>query len=276
MSRPHHHIACFGISDTGLQRTNNEDHFMVADLTRRLAGVSENQVIADVLCHAVGPQGSLLAVADGLGGYEGGEIASQIAVESLVQTLFDPANENKPLEAQLNRAVEAAHHAICTHRQHENGPPNMASTLTAVYIGDGIMTIVQVGDSRAYLLRDGKLTLITEDQTFVNMLQKRGMLTEEEAARHPNRHIVLQALGQENTVLPEIHNMPFRHNDCLLLCSDGLSSYVSHQHIETILTAEEDERARCRSLIEAANACGGADNVTVLLARLTALPADEA
>jgi serine/threonine protein phosphatase PrpC len=270
MSRPQHHIACFGISDTGLQRSNNEDHFVVADLTRRLLGVRENQVIPEVLCHEVGSRGTLLAVADGLGGYEGGEIASQIAVESLVHVLFEMADEKGPPVDRLGYAVEEAHRAICRQRQLGNGRKRMASTLTAVHISNGMMTLVQVGDSRAYLLRDGQLTLVTEDQTFVNMLQKRGILTEEEAARHPNRHVILQALGQDNTVLPEVYVVPFQHNDCLLLCTDGLSSYVSHERMETILACQESERARCRSLVDEANAAGGTDNVTVVLARLTA------
>jgi hypothetical protein len=144
----------------------------------------------------------------------------------------------------------------------------MASTLTLVHLGHGVMTLAQVGDSRAYRFSGGKLTLLTEDQTVVHMMQKKGMLTPEEAQNHPHRNIILQALGQDKSVLPEIQTLPFSHNDCLLLCSDGLSSYVAHADIEAIMSSDEDEHIRCRRLIEAANAVGGADNVTVLLARL--------
>jgi hypothetical protein len=100
------------------------------------------------------------------------------------------------------------------------------------------------------------------------MMQKKGMLTPEEAQNHPHRNIILQALGQDKSVLPEIQSLPFSHNDYLLLCSDGLSSYVAHERIEEILSSDEDEHVQCRRLVEAANAAGGADNVTVLLARL--------
>ena len=144
----------------------------------------------------------------------------------------------------------------------------MASTLTLVHVGQTALTIAQVGDSRAYRFSAGKLTLITEDQTVVHMMQKKGMLTAEEAQSHPHRNIILQALGQDKSVLPELQTLPFQHNDCLLLCSDGLSSYVAHEQIEAIMASGEDEHVRCRRLVEAANGAGGADNVTVLLARL--------
>ena len=144
----------------------------------------------------------------------------------------------------------------------------MSSTLTAVHIGQQVMTVAQVGDSRAYLYSRGCLVQLTEDQTMVNMLQKKGLITEEEARTHAVRHLVLQALGQGENVTPDLRRFRFRNNDCLLLCSDGLSSYVTEEQIKTILRTEHSEDARCRSLVEAANAAGGADNVTVLIARL--------
>jgi protein phosphatase len=144
----------------------------------------------------------------------------------------------------------------------------MASTFTAMHIGDGLLTVAQIGDSRAYLFRNGSLTLLTEDQTMVHSMQKRGVLTEAEARHHPLRHLILQALGQDSAILPAVCTCPFLHGDWVLLCTDGLSSYVSTEQIEMILASEVDEPTCCRALIDAANACGGADNVTVLLARL--------
>jgi serine/threonine protein phosphatase PrpC len=268
MSRIQHSIASYGISDTGLQRANNQDNFIVADLTRNVIGRHENRVSPGLLYHEIGSHGTLLAVADGLGGYAGGEVASQIAVEVSAQTLLGLVEKQLSPAEKLSRAIEEAQQAICKQRQHEDCRAHMASTITALHVDRGTMTVAQVGDSRAYLFRDGRLTLLTEDQTLVNMLLKRGLLTEEEASRHPDRHVILQALGQDNAVLPEVHDLPFQHNDCVLLCTDGLSSYVSHEHIETILAAQEDGSVRCRRLIDAANAAGGMDNVTVLVARL--------
>ena len=263
-----HQIVVFGLSDRGLQRENNEDHFMVADLTRKVIGVHENQLRPELFHHDIGMRGTVLIVADGVGGHEGGEIASQLAVDMVAQALVETAEQDLPVPEQIIRAVDMAHAAIGKHHGASERTRQMASTLTVVHVGHGVVTIAQVGDSRAYRFSGGKLTLLTEDQTFVHMMQKKGMLTAEEAQNHPNRNIILQALGQEKSVLPEIQTLPFSHNDCLLLCSDGLSSYVAHERIEEIMASGEDEHMRCRHLIEAANGAGGADNVTVLLARL--------
>jgi serine/threonine protein phosphatase PrpC len=237
-NRTTHQIVVFGLSDRGLQRENNEDHFMVADLTRQVIGVHDNQLRPELFHHDIGVRGTLLMVADGLGGHEGGEIASQLAVDTVARALVATAAQDLPIPEQIMRAVDMAHAVICKY------------------------------DSRAYRFSGGKLTLLTEDQTIVHMMQKKGMLTPEEAQNHPHRNIILQALGQDKSVLPELQTLPFSHDDCLLLCSDGLSSYLTHERIEEIMASGEDEHVRCRHLVEAANGAGGADNVTVLLARL--------
>jgi serine/threonine protein phosphatase PrpC len=259
----------FGISDVGLKRTNNEDHFMVADLTQKTYGVKDNCVISQMTNHEVGPQGTLLAVADGLGGHDAGEVASQIAVEVTAQAMCCPKDATLSAAKQLFRAVRMAHRTICRRQDPTSHNRNMSSTLTAVHIGDQVMTVSQVGDSRAYLYSRGCLVKLTDDQTLVGMLLKRGMITEEEARTHPERHLILQALGQGENVIPEVKRFPLRYNDCLLLlCSDGLSAYVTDEQIADILRREQGEDAQCRSLVDAANASGGKDNVTVLIARL--------
>ena len=261
-------IVFFGISDSGLVRSNNEDHFIVADLTRKTIGVHDNTVATELLSHEVGEHGTLLAVADGLGGYEYGEIASHIAVEAIVYALFDTINTHNSTAEWLTAAVEQAHAAICQHIEQSSDKVRMGSTMTAIHIGNGVMTIAQIGDSRAYRLRNGTLMPLTEDQTLINMLLDKGQITEEEAETHPGRHIILQALGQEKAVYPDLATYTFEDGDYLLLCSDGLSSYVKHETIETILTEDGDELTHCKRLIEAAYEAGGPDNVTVLLVRL--------
>ena len=263
-----HQIVVFGLSDRGLQRDNNEDHFMVADLSRKMIGAHDNQLHPELFHHDIGTRGTILVVADGLGGHEGGEVASRLAVDIVAQALVNAAEPALPMSEQIMRAVDTAHEAICQHHGTSGRTRHMASTLTVVHVGHGVLTIAQVGDSRAYRFSGGNLTLLTDDQTVVHMMQKKGMLTPEEAQNHPHRNIILQALGQDKSVLPELQTLPFSHNDYLLLCSDGLSSYVAHECIEEILSSGEDEHIRCRRLVEAANAAGGADNVTVLLARL--------
>ena len=267
-NRALHQIVVFGLSDRGLQRDNNEDHFMVADLTRKVIGVHENQLHPELFHHDIGTRGTILMVADGLGGHEGGEVASRLAVDIVAQALVNAAEQALPMSEQIRRAVDIAHEAICQHHGASGRTRHMASTLTVVHVGHGVLTIAQVGDSRAYRCSGGNLTLLTDDQTVVHMMQKKGLLTPEEAQNHPHRNIIVQALGQDKSVLPEIQTLPFSHNDYLLLCSDGLSSYVAHERIAEILSSGEDEHVRCRRLVEAANVVGGADNVTVLLARL--------
>ncbi|MDH3603889.1 MAG: protein phosphatase 2C domain-containing protein, partial [Candidatus Tectomicrobia bacterium] len=246
----HKKLAFFGLSDPGLKRDNNEDHFIVADLTRHTIAVNNNQLIPSLVHHNLGANGTLLAVADGLGGHDDGEIASHIAVEALVHTLFDIEHEELSIADKLSFAVQAAHKSIGRYIGRVPGSRSMSSTLTAVHIGSDEMTIAQVGDSRAYLFADGTLTQLTEDQTLVHMMLKKGLLTEEEAESHPDRNVILQALGQGRQITPDVQTFPLNHGNCLLLCSDGLSSYVPHERIETILKQETRGDVRCKLLLE--------------------------
>ncbi len=261
-------IIFYGISDTGRHRENNEDRFIVADLTRKIVGVHDNHVTPDLIYHKIGASGTVFIVADGLGGHEKGEVASQLAVERTVQYLFEMGSEQGEPTEWLEAAIQNAHSNIRAAGNHNNSPKGMGSTITAIHIGQETMTVAQVGDSRAYSFRDGKLKLLTEDQTLVGMLQKRGLLTDDQAQTHPSKHVIWQALGQDKEISAEICSHQFQHNDYLLLCTDGLSSYVDHETIEKILASSSDTPTHCQHLIDAANANGGLDNVTVILARL--------
>lgn len=272
--KPNNQLAMtfFGISDAGLKRPNNEDHFIVADLSRQGIAVENNVVVPDAIHQPVGAHGILLAVADGLGGHDDGEIASHIAVEAIVQTLFALQPERLPAAERLTLATQEAHNAICRYTATIPGSRSMSSTLTAVHLARDTMTIAQVGDSRAYRFSNGVLTQLTEDQTIVQMMLKKGMLTDEEAENHPDRHVILQALGQGRAVSPEVTHAPLHDDDCILLCSDGLSSYVDHQCIERILNENTDEQTRCKRLLEAAYAEGGGRQCDDFVRSLTADP----
>ncbi len=194
----------FGLSDAGLKRPNNEDHFIVADLTRHDIAVENNIVVPEAIHQSIGIHGTLLTVADGLGGHDDGEIASHIAVEAIAQTLFALQQQPSAAGERLTLATQEAHNAICRYTATIPGSRSMSSTLTAVHLTQDTMTIAQVGDSRAYRFSNGVLTQLTEDQTIVQMMLKKGMLTDEEAQNHPDRHVILQALGQGRAVSPEI------------------------------------------------------------------------
>ena len=265
-------VTFYGLSDTGLKRSNNEDHFIVADLTHCDIFVEDNVMAPGVVHQPLGPRGVLFVVADGVGGHDDGEIASHIVVEAIAHTLFGLQQQELSTAERLSLAAQEAHMAIRRYTGMVSRSHSMSSTLTAVHLDHDTMTIVQVGDSRAYLFANGRLTLLTEDQTIVHKMLKNGMLTEEEAQVHPDRHAILQAMGQERAIAPVITQAPFQADACLLLCSDGLSSYVEHQCIERILNERADEQTQCQQLLEAAYAAGGDDNVTILLARLQPLP----
>jgi protein phosphatase len=261
-------IIFYGISDVGRHRENNEDRFIAADLTRKVIGVNDNRVTPDLICHKIGASGTVIVVADGLGGHEQGEVASQLAVEETVQYLFNVKDKERSPTEWLNDAIQNAHTSIRKASLYSNSPKSMGSTITAIHIAREIMTVAQVGDSRAYSFRDGKLELLTEDQTLVGILQKKGLLTDAQALSHPSKHVILQALGQDKEIYAEISSYKVQDNDYLLLCTDGLSSYVKHDTIEKILSSSSDIPTHCQHLIDAANANGGFDNVTVVLARL--------
>ena len=261
-------VTFYGLSDTGLKRSNNEDHFIVADLTRCEIFVEDNVLAPGVTRQTIGPHGALLAVADGVGGHDDGEIASHIVVEAIAHTLFELQQQTLSTAERLTLATQEAHQAVRRYTNVVSGSHSMSSTLTAVHLAHDTMTIAQVGDSRAYLFANGRLTLLTEDQTIVHKMLQNGMLTEEEAQVHPDRHAILQAMGQERPISPVVTHAPFQPDECLLICSDGLSSYVEHQCIESILNEDADEQTQCQKLLEAAYAAGGDDNVTILLARL--------
>src|SRR5205807_10086812 len=144
----------------------------------------------------------------------------------------------------------------------------MGTTLTAAYLDEAELAIAHVGDSRAYLFRDGSLRRLTQDHSLVDELVRRGKLTEEQAAEHPQRSIITRALGAEPTVEVDTWTYPVRPGDVLLLCSDGLTSMVTEEQVEEILRGSMDLKVAAQQLIDEANAAGGRDNITVVLSRI--------
>ena len=232
-------------TDTGRQRRDNEDSAIAS--------------------------APLFVVADGMGGARAGEVASQIAIESFQHGLPDSGNP----EEQLADLVRAANRAIYDRSRADRGRAGMGTTLTAAYVGDAHVAIAHVGDSRAYLFRDGTLQRLTQDHSLVDELVRRGKLTEEQAAEHPQRSIITRALGPEPDVEVDTWTYPARSGDVVLLCSDGLTSMISEIRVREVLSAHDDLDAAADALIHAANEAGGRDNITVVLFRLEELGGDE-
>lgn len=237
-------------SDRGRVRDSNEDDFL----------------------HR--PDAGLFAVADGMGGHAAGEVASRLAVDALEDELIggDPGVDDLPSPDRMVEAVREANRAILRDAEENPGRAGMGTTLTALALsGRDRWRIGHVGDSRAYLFRDGELRQLTVDHSWVGLQVARGELTKEEARRHPMSSALERALGTSPEVEVDVEGGDVRPGDLFLLCSDGLNAMLPDPEIESLLrgggdppgAAELDETAD--RLVEAANRAGGDDNVTVVL-----------
>jgi PPM family protein phosphatase len=225
-------------SDLGRQRQGNEDSYFV--------------------------RAPLFVVADGMGGAQAGEVASEMAVESFRRGLPD----GDTAAAGLVTVIEDANRRIHERSRSDEQRAGMGTTVTAAYVGEDTVTVAHVGDSRAYLLRDGDLMRLTRDHSLVGELVARGKLTEEQAEAHPQRSVITRALGPEPRVEVDVDVFPARDGDVFLVCSDGLTSMVHEPRLKPLLTTGAPLEEIGRTLIAAANEAGGRDNITVVLFRL--------
>jgi PPM family protein phosphatase len=257
-------VKLFARTDVGQVREHNEDNFVVADLTRRSRGLLEANRAT-----AIGPQGAVFAVCDGMGGAAAGEIASQLAVDIIYERLVDGLGERAlkrdELARRLVRAVEAAGLRIFHEAKADRSRRGMGTTVTAAALVDDILFFAQVGDSRGYILRGDALVQVTRDQSLVNQLIEAGQLTEEEAETFEHNNIILQALGTSDTVQVDLTYAELRKGDILLLCSDGLSGMVRYEEIRELLKSSVEPLDICKALTERANEAGGHDNITVIV-----------
>ena len=240
-----------GITHAGRVRQTNQDAFAVEDRLR------------------------LWVVADGMGGRAGGDIASQVAVKTIVGC-FQPSAENaeQTIEAAstaLRRAIEAGDMAIRTETDAHPDLKGMGTTIVALVLSQASQEkaiVAHVGDSRAYLLRAKRLTPLTEDHSLVEDYLRQGLISRADALIHPQRHIVTRALGIEGQAEPESSVHLIERDDIFLLCTDGLTKMLEDDEIlETILASGKSAEAACSSLVTAANERGGSDNITVLIVR---------
>jgi PPM family protein phosphatase len=204
------------------------------------------------------------AVADGMGGAQAGEVAAQIAAESFETHL----GESGPAEERLSRVATEANRQIYELAHTDASHSGMGTTLTGALVSDDEVTIVHVGDSRAYLFRDGELRQLTRDHSLVEELRRRGRLTSEEAQEHPQRSIITRALGPDVEVDVDLHSHQARSGDVFLICSDGLTTMVREARVRQILLESGSLDAAAGALVDEANRRGGRDNITVVMFRL--------
>jgi len=248
-------------TDVGRARQTNEDAFAITDLA---SGRTIEAIGAD---HAIDVQerGVLLAVSDGMGGAEAGEVASALVLDSLQQAL---ASEGRgAIHEQLEAAVQRANRSVFMEAMQDN-KHGMGATLTALFVRGDEAYIAEVGDSRGYLLRNGRLRQITRDQSLVQMLVDQGVLSAEEARTSPSKNVILQAMGLALDVRVAIARLRLRRGDRFILCSDGVSNPLTDAELQQIAT-QSDPRAACETIIALANDRGGDDNETVIVADVT-------
>ena len=226
------------LSDVGRQRSANEDSFVDSP--------------------------PFFAVADGMGGAKAGEVASKIAADAFDEAAGPPAEG----EAQLREIAQSANRRIYDLAQAEESRRGMGTTLTAALVSEDEVSLGHVGDSRAYLLRDGEFEQLTRDHSLVAELERTGQIGPGEAEHHPQRSIITRALGPERDVDVDTYTVAGRADDVFLLCSDGLTSMISSDEVASILRSAATLDDAADSLVRSANQSGGKDNITVVLFRL--------
>lgn len=269
-------VTTFGVTDRGRERRTNEDRFLIASPARALWLDREGQHASELGYIEI--EGDIFAVADGIGRYAGGGVASALALEAMgahlvstlkwVFALGDPESAGVEMPAQIEAAVRRADARVREEAARNPELRAMGTTLTMAYRHGSFLYVGHAGDSRCYLLRGGELHLITRDHTVSAELQRRGLITAEEAAHHPGRHVLTAALGPSREALKvDVQRLLLHAGDVLLLCTDGLSGVVSEPEIAAILRESDSPGGACEELVERANALGGPDNVTAVAAR---------
>jgi len=234
-------------TDLGLIRENNEDKFEFFE-------PEELELLS--------AKGCFYAVADGMGGHASGQIASELALKTILRTYY--ADPSEDVAQSITSAIQAANSYIYEVGQSVPERSGMGTTCTVAVIWEGELIVAQVGDSRAYLIRGGGIRQITRDHSWVEEQVQRGALTREEAEVSPFRNVITRSLGAGPDVEVDIFREPIRKDDIVLLCSDGLSGYVSDSEILEIVRASSPALAAMK-LVDRANERGGGDNITVLI-----------
>ena len=268
-------------SDVGRVRRGNEDNFLILDLTsgRAWTGSDGSEPPEEMRRMELGDKGLVLVVSDGMGGALAGDVASRMAVETVREMLVGSEGEEetqpvgggdseKALVDYLRHATVYANLAIHHRSQEDTRCAGMGATFTGAAIKGDLLDLVQVGDSRAYMIRGQQVKLATKDQSLVQQLVDVGQISEAEAETHMFRNVILQALGAQSELTPVTGRLRIRRGDILLLCSDGLSGKLRADDMRRIVEdAAGDLHAACAALVEEANERGGEDNITVVLAR---------
>lgn len=274
-------FACAGKTDCGLKRTSNQDHYLVSDLSRSLRVESTSMPVDTPSRLCGGPLGHLFLVADGMGGHQAGNRASELAINFFVANLLnslhwvirpDIGSEQRFL-SDLKDILVATHRAIVADSNSQANYKGMGTTLTAAYLVWPKIWIVHAGDTRCYLFRNGELRQITRDHTIANQLLEHGAIAVDTASTSHWANILWNALGAgAKDVVADIYRADLLPGDRILLCSDGLNKHVDDKTIQSVLQETLDPDQACEQLIDLANAAGGSDNITAIVVNCITSP----
>ncbi len=252
---PTMHLIAFGLTDTGKVRQHNEDAILLDSSL------------------------SLYAVADGMGGHKGGEVASRICLDSMKDYLLQASKGHAPLVGEvdtshseatnlLGSAVRFANQAVFEAAYTKPEWRGMGTTIVALTIRGGKVSIAHVGDSRAYLLRQGRFQQLTQDHSWIEEQVRAGLMTRDEALLKQGRNVLTRAVGQEETVKVDLNELELKSADLLMLCSDGLFGMVTDEEIAALIASSSSLETACTELVACANGRGGRDNISVILLKV--------
>src|SRR5262245_49651005 len=271
------HVELHAKTDVGRVRRGNEDNFLLLDLgrARTWSGSDGPENPDDLNEFSMSDEGLVLVVSDGMGGALAGDVASRMAIEAVRDTLMgnnadgNGCDPDASLVDCLKHATMQANRNIHYKSLEDSRCSGMGATLTGAAVKGDKLDLIQVGDSRGYVMRGQQIRLATKDQSLVQQLVDVGQISEEEAETHMFRNVILQALGAQNELTPATARIQLRDGDMLLLCSDGLSGKLRNEDIRQIVADSSDLSSACAALVADANNRGGEDNITVVLARFS-------
>lgn len=272
------HIDAYGATDVGNTRARNEDQFLAADLSKTMLIRQTSLSFEDRSRLYGGSHGHLYVVADGIGGAPHGDVASELAVQTIVRYVLamvpwfldtdaTPADE---LKGELARALRKAESVLREKHEADAEDRRMGTTVTMAYLLPPGLFVLHIGDSRCYILRGTHLYQLTTDHTIAQQMVESGVLRSEQAEDSPLSNVLWQAVGgMDAGIEPEVRQVAIGAGDTILLCTDGLTCEVPESEITDILKRDGSAQSKCTALIDAANRAGGSDNVTVVVVRLT-------
>lgn len=266
-------ISCAGRTDTGMRRKNNQDQFLIADLHKSMqVQCSSDPQLSEQLFGET--MGKLLLVADGVGGAQAGEVASQMAMQTMAQFLlnsmhwlFNPKQpEIEQFMEDLKDGAMRSHETVRKLAKEDGSRTGMGTTLTAAYLMWPMLYVLHVGDSRCYVLRGKSLELLTKDQTLAQHLCDCGHLNGAEFEASPYHHVLLSAIGAKENPKAVVYKTGLHVGDRVLICSDGVNAHLDDSEIERVLSADQTPNEICQQIIDIANERGGTDNITAVVA----------